>query len=144
MCFKNPVFDPDIPAGTASYEEKISNLADCFGLKPCIDRILILPYTIADKTTGGIALAGDTRSKENRAIVYGVVIALGEYAYNECNPQVKPGDHVKRTRYAGEWTDAADGTRLIRVTDRMIDEVMDPGVWAHLKNNEETFFLPVD
>ena len=69
-------------------------------------RILVLPYTMNDKTKGGIALTKETLDREALATVVAKVIRKGPLCYNVEEKYggkhwCEEGDYIAIGRYAG-------------------------------------------
>lgn len=80
------------------------------GWQPLGDKILIRPDQVASKTAGGIEIPDDMVDRMTMAAEAGVVIAVGDGAFQfEANGVVpfmgrkpKPGDRIAVGRYSGQ------------------------------------------
>src|SRR5512144_3015535 len=75
------------------------------GFSPTGDLVLIKPLEIEEKTTGGIVLAEIARTRHQKAVRVGHVVAAGDEAWHatrfgERMKGIKVGDQVRFTRYA--------------------------------------------
>lgn len=73
-------------------------------LEPVGHRILVKTKKVEEKSVGGIIIPSDTRTREQRGMEEGEVVALGPNAYkafDDGTPWVKVGDIVKFQRYEG-------------------------------------------
>jgi chaperonin GroES len=99
-------------------------------------RILILPYTIAKKTKGGIVLAKETVERERLATNVGYVVALGPDAYTDpdkypCGAWCKKGDWIIFGRYAGARIKIDGGEMRLLNDDEVLAVVNDPENVVH-------------
>ena len=92
---------------------------DSSKLFPVGDRILIKPFAIEEKSSGGIVLTSDVVEKESFAQIQATVIALGPEAYEGRENWCNVGDKVLFAKYQGLLYKGADGEdyRIIRDTD---------------------------
>ena len=81
------------------------------GLKPLGRAVLVKPYVVEEKTSGGIILPDQVRSKDQLAEQKAIVIEVGEFAWStEPVPRAKPGDKILFSKWAGyQATGTADG-----------------------------------
>lgn len=109
------------------------------GWQPIDDKVLILPDEVFDQTTGGIHLPGDVQEKQQMAVEYGTLIALGPAAYalsgdrvrvwvevpedGPANPKPKPGDRVFMERYAGALLTGDDGRTYRLADDKVVGAI---------------------
>lgn len=96
------------------------------GWEPVDDKVLILPDEIQEQTAGGIMLTGTHLEREQMAVVFGTIIAVGPAAYvlsgdrvrhwDPEHPKPKPGDRVFLEKYAGQLLTGDDG-KTYRIAD---------------------------
>lgn len=71
------------------------------GFTPLGRRVTIKIPKLEEKTSGGIILPDELRSKEEMAQLDAELIAIGEFAFADLVVQPKVGDTVKISKYAG-------------------------------------------
>lgn len=71
------------------------------GDKPLFSRVLILVKKTEQKTKGGIILADSVVEREQYNKTFGVIIDMGESAFEECDVKPEIGDLVSFVRYGG-------------------------------------------
>ena len=99
-------------------------------------RILILPYTIAKKTKGGIVLAKETVERERLSTNVGYVGDLGPDAYTDpdkypCGAWCKKGDWIIFGRYAGARIKIDGGEMRLLNDDEVLAVIKDPENVVH-------------
>ena len=99
--------------------------------KPTGYRVLILPFTLPEKTKGGIYLAKQTLDKERLATVVGYVVAMGSDAYSDPHkfpegPWCQVGDWVIFGRYAGARFQIEGGDMRLLNDDEILATIEDP------------------
>lgn len=103
------------------------------GLNPIGERILLLPDSCSEKTSGGITLTEDLISRNTEAAETGVIIAVGPDAWlwnadrtrKYEGPKPKPGQRVAFQRYSGAMHHGADGRRYRLMEDRHVGAFFD-------------------
>lgn len=94
------------------------------GYDPIGDRVLMLPDTASDMTSGGIALTADHVDRTTLAAETGVIVAMGDDAFRWNfdrtrpweGPRPKPGDRIYVQRYSGQVMLGEDG-KFYRLMD---------------------------
>ena len=99
--------------------------------KPTGWRVLILPYSMAPKTKGGIYIPEKTLERESYATVVGYVVSLGPDAYKDKSkypdgPWCKEKDWVIFGRYAGARFKMEDGEMRLLNDDEILATVQNP------------------
>jgi chaperonin GroES len=93
-------------------------------LEPLGDKVIVKRLSAEDRTAGGIVLPDSAREKPQQ----GRVLSVGDGGRTEngaaITPQVKEGDRVVFTSYAGQEVDV-DGDELLILSERDILAVMD-------------------
>ena len=71
---------------------------------PLGHRVLVKADIVEEKSTGGIYIPQQTRDQEQGGVDKGVVVAIGETAWQDLGgkPWCKVGDKVVWARYAGK------------------------------------------
>jgi co-chaperonin GroES (HSP10) len=98
------------------------------GIVPLDDKCLIRMDEHAETTSGGIIITDTHRSQQTMASETGVVIALGEAAFqfNDdatrrwSTTKPKPGDRVVCERYSGRLVQGEDGIEYRLISQRAI------------------------
>ena len=85
-------------------------------------RIMILPFRVKEKTSGGVIKSDETQDRENLVVTLGKVIQTGPLAYKKDmgDPWCKEGDIVVIGKYAGKKL-RFRGVDLVIVND---DEIL--------------------
>lgn len=94
------------------------------GYIPIGDRVLVLPDTAAEMTSGGIALTADHVDRTTLAAETGIIVACGDDAFRWNFDRTRPwegqkpgpGDRVYVQRYSGQVMLGDDG-RFYRLMD---------------------------
>ena len=81
------------------------------GLQPLGRAVLVKPYVVEEKTSGGIILPNDVRTKDQLAEQKAVVVEIGKFAWSEePEPRAKIGDKILFSKWAGyQAVGVADG-----------------------------------
>lgn len=99
----------------------MSNIENNSGLEPLGRAVLVKPYVVEEKTTGGIILPDQVRNKDQLAEQKAVVIAVGKFAWStEPEPRAQVGDKILFSKWAGyQATGTADGEvyRIVNDSD---------------------------
>jgi len=98
------------------------------GISPLDDKVLVMMDLHAEKTSGGVILTEDSRSRQSMASETGTVIALGPAAFQWSDDgnrvwdsrKPEPGDRVVVERYAGRVVQGEDGAEYRLVSQRSI------------------------
>ena len=104
--------------------------------EPCGWRLLVLPFTPKEKTSGGIIIAQESLDKLRIATNCGYVIKLGPLAYADkekfaTGPWCKKGDWVIFARYAGSRLPIEGGEVRILNDDEVLGTIKDPESVLH-------------
>lgn len=96
------------------------------GITPLGHRVLVLPEVIETKSAGGIIMPDVLNQREEMAQTKGMVIAVGEDAYND-TPSVwcGEGDEVVFAKYSGLLWDGQDGKKYRILNDLDIVAIID-------------------
>jgi chaperonin GroES len=114
------------------------------GIHPLLDRVLIRPDEIEEKTEGGIIIPDTVGEKHAMAQSIGTFIAAGPDAYTHYvdkdaegrvtsirgysrNP-VKPGDRVAFGKYGGLQVEGKDGKVYRLMNDEDVTAIVEEGV----------------
>lgn len=89
-------------------------------------RVLIKPDEIQEKTSGGLVLPDEYRSKEGYAQARGVLVSKGQNSFDEISDAPKLGDRVIFPKYEGTEVMGADGKVYRLIEDRFIIGVEAP------------------
>ena len=113
-------------------------------IKPVIDelptpsgwRILVLPFTPKEKTSGGIIIAQESLDKLRIATNCGYVLKMGPLAYHDrekfpTGPWCKQGQWVIFARYAGSRLPIEGGEVRILNDDEVLGTIKDPEAVLH-------------
>lgn len=103
-------------------------MSNVSGITPVLNRILLKPMFVVNKTDSGIIIATDDMSeREQMANTTGEVVAIGDLAfkgeYDE--PPFKVGDKVIFAKYAGLMYVGKDGHKYRMINDDDITGVLD-------------------
>ncbi|CAB4120851.1 GroS Co-chaperonin GroES (HSP10) [uncultured Caudovirales phage] len=72
------------------------------GVSPLGRAVLVRPYVVEDKTSGGIILTTETRSKDQMAEQRAVVVEIGPTAWlGESAPRAAIGDKILFSKWSG-------------------------------------------
>ncbi len=98
------------------------------GITPVGDRVLILPDSAAESTSGGVYITEEQQERMTAAAETGILVAVGPDAwlwnsdrtrkYEGEKPKV--GQRVIFERYAGSFNHAADGRRYRLMDDKCV------------------------
>ena len=104
--------------------------------EPCGWRLLVLPFTPKEKTSGGIIIAQESLDKARIATNCGYVLKMGPLAYMdkdkfETGPWCKKGDWVIFARYAGSRLPIEGGEIRILNDDEVLGTIKDPEAVLH-------------
>ena len=121
---------PVKPVNFTPDDLKKGNLAEKLP-RPTGYRLLILPFTLSQKTKGGIYLARQTVERERLTTVVGYIVALGPDAYKDPvkfpeGPWCKKGDWVIFGRYAGARIQIDGGDLRLLNDDEILALINDP------------------
>lgn len=102
----------------------MSNL-NTSGKKPLEYKVLILPDTVEEKTSGGILIPESQQEKQQFAKTEAILVAKGALAFKKDNGDdwadaPKVGDRVAIATYAGYVIKGKDGKQYRLVSDREI------------------------
>ena len=117
------------------------------GIHPLMDRVLVRPDEIEEKTEFGIVIPDQVKEHHQMAQATGTLIAVGEDAFTSSRVEVfnpdnsvkeirverwvgapEPGDRVMFARYGGLVTLGADGVEYRLLNDRDITASAEHGV----------------
>ena len=106
-------------------------MSNVSGITPILDRILLKPIYVTNKSAGGIILATDEMSdREQLGNTTGEVMAIGPLAfkddYDEC--PIKVGDKIIMAKYAGLMYVGKDGLKYRMINDDDITGILDSDV----------------
>ena len=104
--------------------------------EPCGWRLLVLPFTPKEKTSGGIIIAQESLDKARIATNCGYVLKMGPLAYKdkekfETGPWCKKGDWVIFARYAGSRLPIEGGEIRLLNDDEVLGTIKDPEAVLH-------------
>ena len=104
--------------------------------KPSGWRILVLPFTPKDKTSGGLIISQESLDKARIATNCGYVLKIGPLAYLDkekypTGPWCKKGDWVIFARYAGSRLPIEGGEVRILNDDEVLGTIPDPESVLH-------------
>jgi co-chaperonin GroES (HSP10) len=104
--------------------------------EPCGWRLLVLPFTPKEKTSGGIIIAQESLDKARIATNCGYVLKMGPLAYKdkekfETGPWCKKGDWVIFARYAGSRLPIEGGEIRLLNDDEVLGTIKDPESVLH-------------
>ena len=92
-------------------------------------RVLVKPDPIDKTTKGGIYIPPASRDDYGRAQTLGVLIALGEHAWDKFpTPWAKVGDRVLFAKYGGLHLRGKDGADYRMLNDEQVTAVVDSQV----------------
>ena len=99
-------------------------------------RLLVLPFTPKDKTSGGIIIAQEALDKARIATNCGYVLKIGPLAYVDkekypTGPWCKKGDWVIFARYAGSRLPIEGGEVRLLNDDEVLGTIKDPESVLH-------------
>ena len=113
-------------------------------IKPVVDelptpsgwRLLVLPFTPKEKTSGGIIIAQESLDRLRIATNCGYVLKIGPLAYHDkerypTGPWCKTGDWVIFARYAGSRLPIEGGEVRILNDDEVLGTIPDPESVLH-------------
>lgn len=83
-------------------------------------RVLIKPDEVQEKTSGGIVLPDEYRSKEGYAQARGVVVSKGANSFDEISDAPEVGDRVVFPKFEGTEVMGGDGKVYRLIEDRFI------------------------
>ena len=96
--------------------------------RPLHDRVLVRRTEEDTKTAGGIIIPDQHAEKYSLAQVYGTLIAVGPYAFDEYNekrdPFPKVGDRVMFAKYGGLREVGMDGKKYIVANDTDVTAIV--------------------
>jgi chaperonin GroES len=103
------------------------------GITPLDDKVLIRMDEHAERTSGGIVIPDDARSRQSMASETGVVIALGAAAFEYSDDGARnwrtakpaPGDRVVVERYAGRVVQGQDSVEYRLVSQKSVGALYD-------------------
>ena len=107
-------------------------MSNVSGITPLLNRVLLKPLFVVNKSAGGIILATDEMSeREQMANTTGEVVGIGPDAfkdegYNE--PPIKVGDKIIFAKYAGLLYRGKDGVHYRMINDTDITGTLDSDV----------------
>jgi co-chaperonin GroES (HSP10) len=99
-------------------------------------RLLVLPFTPKEKTSGGIIIAQESLDRLRIATNCGYVLKIGPLAYHDkerypTGPWCKTGDWVIFARYAGSRLPIEGGEVRILNDDEVLGTIPDPESVLH-------------
>ena len=99
-------------------------------------RMLVLPFTPKEKTSGGIIIAQESLDRLRIATNCGYVLKIGPLAYHDkerypTGPWCKTGDWVIFARYAGSRLPIEGGEVRILNDDEVLGTIPDPESVLH-------------
>ena len=99
-------------------------------------RLLVLPFTPKEKTSGGIIIAQESLDRLRIATNCGYVLKMGPLAYHDkerypTGPWCKKGDWVIFARYAGSRLPIEGGEVRILNDDEVLGTIPDPESVLH-------------
>ena len=99
-------------------------------------RILVLPFTPKDKTSGGLIISQESLDKARIATNCGYVLKIGPLAYLDkekysTGPWCKKGDWVIFARYAGSRLPIEGGEVRLLNDDEVLGTIKDPESVLH-------------
>jgi co-chaperonin GroES (HSP10) len=99
-------------------------------------RLLVLPFTPKDKTSGGIIISQESLDKARIATNCGYVLKIGPLAYLDkerysSGPWCKKGDWVIFARYAGSRLPIEGGEVRLLNDDEVLGTIKDPESVLH-------------
>ena len=99
-------------------------------------RLLVLPFTPKEKTSGGIIISQESLDRLRIATNCGYVLKIGPLAYHDkekypTGPWCKKGDWVIFTRYAGSRLPIEGGEVRILNDDEVLGTIPDPESVLH-------------
>ena len=99
-------------------------------------RLLVLPFTPKDKTSGGLIISQESLDKARIATNCGYVLKIGPLAYYDkekypTGPWCKKGDWVIFARYAGSRLPIEGGEVRILNDDEVLGTIPDPESVLH-------------
>lgn len=99
------------------------------GIHPSLDRVLIKPDDIEEKTDGGIIIPGNVGELHAMAQSIGTFVEAGPDAYSDYKgPAAKPGDRVAFAKYGGLQVEGKDGKLYRLMNDIDVTAVVEEGV----------------
>jgi len=100
------------------------------GITPLLNRILIKPLVVVNKTASGIIVSSEAMSeREQLGNTTGEVIEVGPDAFKEegyDEPPVKAGDKVIMAKYAGLMYVGRDGNKYRMINHSDLTGLLDP------------------
>ena len=102
------------------------------GIRPCEYNVLVKPYVVEAKTSGGSYLPEDVQKKDENAQTKGIVVAMSPMAFAnpdwpDAKASSKPmvGEIIMYARYAGASSKITgkDGVEYILIKDQDITAV---------------------
>ena len=119
------------PLNPENIKEQISQLPEPSGW-----RLLVLPFTLKEKTKGGILIAQESLDKLRVATNCGYVLKMGPLAYNDrekftTGPWCKKGDWIIFARYAGSRLPIEGGEVRLLNDDEVLGTIKDPESVLH-------------
>ena len=103
-------------------------MSNVSGITPLLNRVLLKPLFVVNKSAGGIILATDEMSeREQMANTTGEVVAIGDLAFQgeyEA-PPFKVGDKIIFAKYAGLMYVGKDGNKYRMINDDDITGILD-------------------
>ena len=108
----------------------MTNKSNDSGITPVGHRLLVLPEEIEVKTASGIILnTASTERMEALAQTFGVVVAMGETAYNDQpSPWCKIGDRVAFAKYSGLLNTGKDQKKYRIINDLDVVSIVEESV----------------
>lgn len=88
------------------------------GLKPLGRAVIVKPYQIEERTSGGIVLPDSVRNKDQLAEQKATVVEVGPYCWkDEPEPRAIPGDRILFSKWAGYQFVGTDDGEVYRVVN---------------------------
>ena len=103
-------------------------MSNVSGITPILNRVLLKPIYVVNKSAGGIILATDEMSeREQLGNTTGEVVAIGDLAFKGeyDTPPFKVGDKIIMAKYAGLMYVGKDGLKYRMINDDDITGILD-------------------
>ena len=105
-------------------------MSNVSGITPLLNRVLLKPLFVVNKSAGGIILATDEMSeREQMANTTGEVVGIGPDAFKDegyDEPPIKVGDKIIFAKYAGLMYVGKDGNKYRMINHDDITGILDP------------------
>lgn len=94
------------------------------GIQPLEYKVLILPYEIEEKTSGGIIITDTLKEQEGWAQVRGTLVAKGASAFTDWKDGPDLGSEVYFAKYQGILVPGGDGKEYRLCNDKDVAAVV--------------------